>query len=318
MLGLSPDLKIDEVFRSEAMWITNYHCCKQDPACGGEEQQPGHVITFPRSGVYALHIDGQLVVADPNTIIFHNHHSPYRTSHPYGCGDCGGGFVLRPDILLEVVRRHDPSVMDRPESPFAFTHGPSDPKICLLQRILWQQIMAGRREGRDPVAVEEIMLHLVDGAIGAACRHAGTRAEHSRALARTSTARAHAEYADAVKGLLAKRMRERLSLDDIARAVHCSPFHLARLFRRQTGMTIHQYLNRLRLRTSLDYLADRGTDLAHLALELGFCSHSHYSDAFRREFGMSPSRVRRMIAKPTNGSAYALTGLWEHASGRKV
>lgn len=316
MLGLSPDLKIDEVFRSQTMWITNYHCCKQDPGRGGEEQQPGHVITFPRCGVYALHIDGQLVVADPNTIIFHNHHSAYRTSHPYGCGDCGGGFVLRPDILLEIVRRHDPSAVERPEAPFPFTHGPCDSRICLLQRMLWRQIGSGAMN--DSLEIEEIVLQLVDGAIGAACRHSGKSAEMQRAAGRSSTARAHAAYADAVKGLLATRMREQLGLDDIAKAVHCSPYHLARLFRRQTGTTIHQYLNRLRLRVSLDYLADRGMDLAQVAQELGFCSHSHFSDAFRREFGVSPSRVRRAIAGSNNGSPSSLAATLGHVNGQNA
>jgi AraC-like DNA-binding protein len=34
-------------------------------------------------------------------------------------------------------------------------------------------------------------------------------------------------------------------------------------------------------------------DLTALALELGFSSHSHFTDAFRAEFGRAPSRIRR-------------------------
>ena len=57
-------------------------------------------------------------------------------------------------------------------------------------------------------------------------------------------------------------------------------------------MPIHRYLTQLRLRSSLERLADGANDLTALALELGFSSHSHFTDAFRREFGHAPSRDR--------------------------
>jgi len=65
------------------------------------------------------------------------------------------------------------------------------------------------------------------------------------------------------------------------------------LFRQRTGVSIHRYLTRLRLRASLERLADGASDLTTLALDLGFSSHSHFSGAFRAEFGQTPSEVRR-------------------------
>ena len=65
--------------------------------------------------------------------------------------------------------------------------------------------------------------------------------------------------------------------------------HLARIFQQQTGVPVHRYLTQLRLRASLEQLADDVNDLTAVALDLGFSSHSHFTDAFRREFGHSPS-----------------------------
>jgi AraC-like DNA-binding protein len=78
----------------------------------------------------------------------------------------------------------------------------------------------------------------------------------------------------------------------MARAVHASPFHLARIFQQRTGVPVHRYLTQLRLRAALERLADGADDLTALALELGFSSHSHFTDSFRREFGCAPSTVR--------------------------
>jgi AraC-like DNA-binding protein len=76
--------------------------------------------------------------------------------------------------------------------------------------------------------------------------------------------------------------------------VHYSPYHLARLFRREVGVPIHQYVNRLRLAAALERLADGVADPTELALDLGYSSHSHFSDYFRRAFGTSPSAFRRL------------------------
>jgi len=92
---------------------------------------------------------------------------------------------------------------------------------------------------------------------------------------------------------LGGQFRSRLSLAVIGRAVHVSPYHLARLFRDEVGIPIHKYLNRLRLGAALEQIANGAMDLTTLALDLGYSSHSHFSDAFRRTFGAPPSSFRR-------------------------
>ena len=103
----------------------------------------------------------------------------------------------------------------------------------------------------------------------------------------------HAERVEAAKTYLASHLSEPIALDDVAREVNASPFHFARVFQQRTGVPIHRYLTRLRLRASLERVASSKVDLTALALDLGFSSHSHYSDAFRREFGCTPSAARK-------------------------
>jgi AraC-like DNA-binding protein len=88
---------------------------------------------------------------------------------------------------------------------------------------------------------------------------------------------------------LAARLGERVTLDAVAQACGASPFHLCRVFRAVTGDTLHRHLTRLRLRAALLQLDDRCDDLTGLALSLGFSSHSHFTAAFRREYGVTPS-----------------------------
>jgi AraC family transcriptional regulator len=108
--------------------------------------------------------------------------------------------------------------------------------------------------------------------------------------------RARRDYARDAKILIQQRFRERLRLDDIARSLYVSPYHLCRLFREQIGVPIHDYLNRLRLREALEAIAGGDADLSRLAAGLGFSSHSHFTAAFRKELGIPPSEVKKLAA----------------------
>ncbi|MEZ4619900.1 MAG: helix-turn-helix domain-containing protein [Caldilineaceae bacterium] len=56
---------------------------------------------------------------------------------------------------------------------------------------------------------------------------------------------------------------------------------------------MHQYTAQLRMRAALERITDPGTDLTAVALDLGYSSHSHFTSAFRRAFGILPSALRR-------------------------
>jgi AraC-like DNA-binding protein len=85
--------------------------------------------------------------------------------------------------------------------------------------------------------------------------------------------------------------------------VGVSAFHLARLFRRQTGFSLHGYRTRIRLLQALDRVAEARGALTDLALDLGFSSQSHFTDAFRRAFGVPPGALARSEIRSLAASA---------------
>ena len=62
-----------------------------------------------------------------------------------------------------------------------------------------------------------------------------------------------------------------------------------RHFTQQTGITFGQWKQRLRLLSSIPLLL-AGNSIIHAAFECGYESHSAYSLAFKKLFGVSPSR----------------------------
>src|SRR4051794_19300594 len=133
-----------------------------------------------------------------------------------------------------------------------------------------------RNEDVDPLLVEETALALVDQVLGSVV------ARHGRP--------AHTRLAEEAKELLAETLGESPALDELARRLNVSPFHLARVFRRETGYGLPKSRKRLRPRPALGRPRARGRP-PQPAHELGFASHSHFTDSFRRTFGVPPSAV---------------------------
>jgi AraC-like DNA-binding protein len=98
---------------------------------------------------------------------------------------------------------------------------------------------------------------------------------------------------------LADRAKERLAahgrligLVELARDLGVSPAYLTDAFRRAEGVPLVRYQLQLRIRRALAVLPHTD-DLARLALELGFASHSHFTAAFRAATGVTPSAYRK-------------------------
>lgn len=299
--------------------VGDVRCGNRDTHRGGEESSSRHSIAFPRRGVFVKHVRGRDVVADANHALLFQRGELYRVSHPLGGGDESTVLHFREDVLVEAFREHRPIVDDAPDRPFPWTHVPTSSRLMLLVRQLRRGSLAfapslsveplantrgspheklsghdacrmatpSPERGMDPLQVDELAMALLSRLIGEGPWEPKTR----RLAARASTERAHRDWAFHAQEILNRRYREPASLDQLARAVHCSPYHLARVFRRETGRTIHAYLVQLRLREALERI-DRATDLTQLALSLGFASHSHFTDAFRRSFGVAPSSLR--------------------------
>lgn len=91
-----------------------------------------------------------------------------------------------------------------------------------------------------------------------------------------------------VIALLEQHLTEPLTLEEIGRAVGCSPFHLSRTFSASTGLTIPQYLRQLRLEKSAELLRSGKFNVTEAAMEVGYSSLSHFSQAFHETFGCCP------------------------------
>ncbi len=85
--------------------------------------------------------------------------------------------------------------------------------------------------------------------------------------------------------------------DELVAETRLSASTIATLFKRETGMTPHEFLVTCRIRKAVDLLKSSDMPITRLALELGFSSSQHFAARFRRETGQTPRELRRAIAQ---------------------
>jgi AraC-like DNA-binding protein len=96
----------------------------------------------------------------------------------------------------------------------------------------------------------------------------------------------------AVDLLHARDLAEPLALEALAAAVHISPNHLIRLFRKELQTTPHQFWDRLRVEHVQSRLRQPDIRIKEVAIDLGFKHLSHFSKWFKRHAGKPPQAVR--------------------------
>jgi AraC-like DNA-binding protein len=261
-------------------------CCRpQDKACGAEEQAAGDTLGLPLNGVFVKHHGGGAdVVAASGQGLFFNAGEPYRVSHPAGGSDDCLTLELAPAVQRELLGRYDAAAAERERKPFGATHAALPAELMLQRQLLWRAL----RSGVPAVEIEERALELFGRVLGAS-RPLGRSSVDGRPQAR----RRRAEQARAAAVALAAQPEQDWSLDALSQRVHSSPFHLARSFRGELGEPVHQYLLRMRLNRALEAVLDSGEPLTDLALRLGFATPSHFSAAFRRHYGQTPTALRQ-------------------------
>jgi AraC-like DNA-binding protein len=246
--------------------IADVACAAPRSACGAVEHAAAAELILPRRGVFAVHRRRDVAVADAASAVVLRAGEEYRVSHPAGHGDACTALAFAPGLLDEALGGPAPG------------HGTLRPATQRRAAVL----TADLRRGTSALAAEEGALLLLDAVAG-------------DLRGRPPIAPAAARRADAVRALVAADPAADWRLASVAAAVHCSPFHLARQFRSATGETIARYVLRLRLALAAERVAGGERDLARLAHDLGFASHSHLTARFRRLFALAPSELRTIV-----------------------
>jgi AraC family transcriptional regulator len=273
------------LFESLGISVVDFRCHAHVEPLGSEEPNPTHSIVFVRRGAFGRSHEDEALIADPNQVLFFNATQPYRYSHPIPGGDDCTILAVETSHALDLVVRHAPQDVSS-EAPFRCSHALSSRRAV---RLHWE-LLALLEQSVPKLALQDALAELADEAV--CCAYRSTGASKGRGTRSAQARRRRQELSEAAKLTLSERFDKPPTLAELAHNLGCSPFHLSRTFHATLGLSLREYLKRLRARVAAERLAAGVLDLSELALDLGYADHSHFTNSFRHEWGIPPSRFR--------------------------
>ncbi|MGH8204120.1 MAG: helix-turn-helix transcriptional regulator, partial [Steroidobacteraceae bacterium] len=262
---------------------------------------PEFQVCLPYCGLFIWHVGQDDVVGDANQVLYVSGGESFSLSNPIPGGF--GELIITPDagLLAELACARE-SLGTHP-----LFRRRSRRLDAGAQELRTRFLHLATRGELDGLSADECVVALLRAALKADAVNGSRPGRATRRLIRRT------------KEFLEAHMTACISLADVARHAGASPAYLTDVFRRIEGAPLHRYLVQLRLARALVELP-AATDLTTLALALGFSSHSHFTAAFRRAFGCTPSQCRKSLREPENrdGTRFLAKGLAEvRASGEK-
>jgi AraC family transcriptional regulator, regulatory protein of adaptative response / methylphosphotriester-DNA alkyltransferase methyltransferase len=101
------------------------------------------------------------------------------------------------------------------------------------------------------------------------------------------------ELLEQVKDIYHTYFDDNAKLSLAIKQLNISQNHLIRLFKQQFNMTPVEYINKLRIEKSVEYLASTDMNILNITLLCGFGSISNFYGCFKKQFGLTPNEYRK-------------------------
>lgn len=115
--------------------------------------------------------------------------------------------------------------------------------------------------------------------------------------AASAPARTEKNVVEQVIAYVQANLWDELYVEEIANQIHMNSDYLTRLFKKSTGLSIKSYIIRQKMEAARNLLRSTSLSVGNVAVRLGYKNFSHFSAAYKREFGISPTEEQRTHLK---------------------
>lgn len=94
---------------------------------------------------------------------------------------------------------------------------------------------------------------------------------------------------------LMNNYKEEIDLEKLAELVNLAKGSLCRLFKAEMGITIFEYLNKIKIDYACNLLMDEDHSIVDVSFDSGFNNLSHFNKQFKRQTNLTPSEYRKQF-----------------------
>lgn len=99
--------------------------------------------------------------------------------------------------------------------------------------------------------------------------------------------------ASAVKEYISEHLQEEITVSQIGEVIHLSPDYMTKVFKKETGMTIKEYMIKKRMKRAKDLLRNTEMTVSAVAAETGYDNLSYFVRLFRSYYGVTPKQYQK-------------------------
>lgn len=259
------------LFQSSLIKVGNFAINFGHPAFHRNGLIKNPLIVFPKNTILIQHKNKDPFVADRSLINLYNQQQEYQRFSINGQGDNCHWVELTNELIEQIRTSKRPNI-------FCSQNVNCDSKTYLL---IAQILKYVNSENIQSLIIEELVIEILNYI---------NLASNIRIKDNLSSPK-HFKLVERIKISIHNSINKNKSLKEIASDVYSSPFHISRVFKQVTGIGIHQFRNQIRLKYVYSKIQQGEGDLANLAFNYGFSSHSHLTSGFKKYFGFTPSSL---------------------------
>lgn len=93
-----------------------------------------------------------------------------------------------------------------------------------------------------------------------------------------------------------KFLYTKITIEDLEHTFFYNRYYIMKLFKKEIGITIFDYINKLRINGSINCLTNTNDLMIKIAINNGFYSLEYFSEIFKKEIGISPKQYKKAIS----------------------
>lgn len=101
------------------------------------------------------------------------------------------------------------------------------------------------------------------------------------------------DLVEKVVNYITDHMEEQIMRDDIAHYIHLNPDYLTRIFKRETGMTLKEFIIKTKMKEAQMLIESTRLPISLIAAKVGYTNFSHFSFSYKKIMGITPQEKRR-------------------------
>lgn len=261
------------VYRNKHLKIGTYQCLAKRGEKSETQISNNYTLLFQLKGGFRHFSSGQTNMITSEQVVLQKAGYEYQTRHDHIVNASGFFIELDPEYLENLSGLSPELNRFLQNKIYSCLAIANDPWKTFL---IWEY---NRIRNAEKPGNHEIVTHLLRATLCDDFRMAPISVEYHEAV-------------DRAKQYITENFINDISIDDIAQAAFISSYHFSRMFKRNTSLSPHKFLNAIRLRNACRLLLESNLNVAHIGYSCGFSNSDYFVTLFKNKIGLTPSEFR--------------------------